>query len=284
LNVKSGITLALAMLIASAPMAIAVAETPKGVDQALKAAIDSSQRTPAFRQRDKYRHPIDTLEFFGIQPAMTVIEVLPGRGWYTEILAPFLKQRGQLIEATPPATSVNPFFRKMAGMYGEKLSGNPAIYGKVATTAFEPPEYMPLGGPESADMVVTFLNLHDFVYSNAHNETTDAIVQRFFLSAYQVLKPGGVLGIVEHRARAGETVSDAIAKGRVPQDYAIREARQAGFELAGTSEANANPKDDGSYPVWYLPPTLKLADKDRAKYLAIGESDDMTLRFIKPGN
>lgn len=284
MNVKSGITLALAMLIASAPMAIAVAETPKGVDQALKAAIDSSQRTPAFRQRDKYRHPIETLEFFGIQPDMRVVEVLPGRGWYTEILAPFLKEHGQLIEATPPATSVNPFFRKMAGMYGKKLSDNPDLYGNVATTAFEPPEYMPLGGPESADMVVTFLNLHDFVYSNAHNETTDAIVQRFFLSAYQVLKPGGVLGIVEHRAKAGESVADAITKGRVPQDYAIRAARHAGFVLARTSETNANPKDDGSYPVWYLPPTLKLGDKDRAKYHAIGESDDMTLRFIKPGN
>ncbi|WP_350357439.1 methyltransferase [Paraburkholderia fungorum] len=284
MKVKLNTSLTLAALTASTLMTPALAESPKNADQTLTAVIDGAQRTPAFRQRDKYRHPLATLEFFGIRPDMTVVEVLPGAGWYTEILAPFLKTRGQLIEATPPTTSVNPFFRKMAGMYGKKLLGNPQAYGKVAMTAFEPPEYMPLGGPESADMVVTFLNLHDFVYSNAHNETTDAVMQRFFLSAYQVLKPGGVLGIVEHRARAGETVADAIAKGRVPQDYAIREARQAGFELAGTSEVNANPKDDGSDPVWYLPPTLKLGDKDRQKYLAIGESDDMTLRFIKPKN
>ncbi|MBS2132140.1 class I SAM-dependent methyltransferase (plasmid) [Burkholderia thailandensis] len=262
-------------------MATAVAQTADDTNQTLKAAIDGQHRTPAFKQRDRYRHPLATLEFFGIRPDMSVVEVLPGAGWYTEILAPFLKERGRLIEATPPVSSANPFYRKMANMYEGKLLSNPEIYGKVQTLAYEPPEYMPLGAPESADMIATFLNLHDFVYVNTHGEVTDAIMQRFFQSAYQALKPGGVLGIVEHRARAGESVSDAIPKGRIPQSYVIQQAMRAGFELAGTSEINANPKDDGSYPVWYLPPTLKLGNKDRDKYLAIGESDDMTLRFIK---
>ena len=284
MKMKASTSLTLAALIASTLATAAIAEMPKNADQTLNNVIGGPQRTPAFKQRDKYRHPLGTLEFFGIRPDMTVVEVLPGAGWYTEILAPFLKARGQLIEATPPTTSVNPFSRKTAKMFEGKLTSNPDIYGKVETTAYEPPEYMPLGGPESADMVVTFLNLHDFVYVNTHRETTDAIMQRFFLSAYQALKPGGVLGIVEHRAKAGESVGDAIAKGRVSQSYVIQEARQAGFELSGTSEVNANPNDDGSYPVWYLPPTLKLGDNDRAKYLAIGESDDMTLRFIKPKN
>lgn len=253
-------------------------------DELLNKIINGPQRTPAYKLRDRYRHPLETLKFFGVQPNMTVIEVLPGSGWYTEILAPFLKKDGHLVEATPPRSSPNPYFRKMAVKYDKKLSGNSDIYGNVTLTPFEPPEYMPLGGEESADMVVSFLNLHDFIYFNVHNETTSVIIRRFFQSAYQVLKPGGVLGIVAHRARSDESLASAAMKGRVPQSYAIREAEQVGFKLSGTSEINANSKDNGIYPVWYLPPTLKLGQQDREKYLAIGESDDMTLRFIKPVN
>ena len=264
------------------PPEAAWAGTPPEVEQALQAAIDGPQRTPAFRLRDVYRHPLQTLEFFGARSDMTIIEVLPGGGWYTEILAPFLHDRGMLIEATPAASSANPFARRSAASYAQKLAAAPAIYGKIAMTPFEPPAYMPLGAPDSADMVVTFLNLHDLVFFNVHKQVTSEIVERFFRSAAQVLKPGGVLGIVAHRARAGSSVSESIALGRVPQDYAIREAEKAGLKLVATSEINANPRDDGSYPVWYLPPSLQLGEQDRAKYTAIGESDDMTLLFARP--
>jgi len=258
------------------------AETTSAIEQVLQTDINGSQRTPSFKLRDAYRHPQQTLEFFGIRPDMKVIEVLPGGGWYTEILAPFLRDYGTLYEATPATSSTNPMFRKGAESYLKKLAASPDVYGKVATTPFEPPEYMALGAPGSADMVLTFLNMHDLVYTNVHKEVSDDVMDRFFQSAFQVLKPGGVIGIVEHRARTGQSVSDSIALGRVPQDYLIREAQKAGFKLTGTSEVAANPKDDGNYPVWYLLPTLKLGEQDRAKYTAIGESDDMTLRFAKP--
>lgn len=263
---------------------LSFSQTKVNNDEFLNKIINGPQRTPEFKLRDKYRHPLGTLRFFGIQPNMTVVEVLPGAGWYTEILAPFLKENGHLIEATPPRSSPNPYFRKMAMKFEKKLSGEPSIYGNVTLTPFEPPEYMPLGGQESADMVVSFLNLHDFIYFNVHNETTDVIIRRFFKSAYQVLKPGGILGVVAHRAQSDESLASAAMKGRIPQSYVIHEATQVGFKLSGTSEVNANSKDNGTYPVWYLPPTLKLGQKDSKKYLAIGESDDMTLRFIKPIN
>lgn len=280
-NVKLGFAWVLTTLIATAPLC-AFAETTPTVDSDIRAAIAGPQRTASFKLRDKYRHPLETLDFFGIRSDMTVIEVLPGAGWYTEILAPLLRTHGHLVEATPPTTSPSVFFRRMADRYEKKLSDDPDVYGRVTMTPFEPPGYMPLGGEDYADMVVTFLNLHDFVYFNVHNETTNAVMQRFFRSAYQALKPGGVLGIVAQRAKNGESVADAAVKGRVPQSYAIREAEQAGFKLAGTSEINANPKDNGRYPIWYLPPTLKLGDQDHEKFLAIGESDNMTLRFVKP--
>lgn len=258
------------------------AETTQVVEQVLQTDINGLQRTPSFKLRDAYRHPLQTLEFFGIRPDMRVIEVLPGGGWYTEILAPFLRDHGTLCEATPATSSVNPMFRKGAEAYLKKLAASPDVYGKVKTMPFEPPEYLALGAPGSADMVLTFLNMHDLVYTNVHKEVSDDVMDRFFQSAFQVLKPGGVIGIVEHRARAGQSVSNGIALGRVPQNYLIREAQKAGFRLTGTSEVAANPKDDGNYPVWYLPPTLKLGEQDRAKYTAVGESDDMTLRFAKP--
>ena len=276
-----GVILAMAALLSAVPLATSRAATPD-TEQALRAAVDGPQRTPAFRLRDKYRHPLQTLEFFGIRPDMTVVEVLPGGGWYTEILAPFLRDRGKLIEATPALSSANPFFRKGAAAYAAKLSAAPDVYGKVETTAFEPPDYMPLGAPGSADLVVTFLNMHDFVYANVHKEILSDIVQRFFRSALQVLKPGGRLGVVAHRARVGMPLAESLPLGRLPQDYVIQQARRAGLTLVATSEISANPRDDGTNPVWNLPPTLKQGAQDREKYLTIGESDDMTLLFAAP--
>ena len=262
----------------------ALAGTPEAVQDALQKAIDGPQRTPAYAQRDRYRHPLQTLEFFAIRPDMTVVEVLPGGGWYTEILAPFLHDQGQLIEATPAVSSPNPFSRKMAVKYKAKLDANPAVYGRVTSEPFEPPSYMGLGAPESADMIVTFRNIHDFMYANVHGDVTDAIALRFFRSAYRALKPGGILGVDAHRAPTGMPITETFKLGRLPQDYVVSLAERAGLRLAGTSELNANPKDPGTIPVWYLPPTLAQGEKDRTRYKAIGEGDDMTLRFERPGH
>ena len=251
--------------------------------EALQKVIAGSQRTPAHVKRDLYRHPLETLEFFGIRPDMTVIEVLPGAGWYTEILAPFLNDRGHLVEATPLVSSANPFSREMATKYKAKLQADPAVYGRLTITPFEPPSDMDLGAPDSADMIVTFRNIHDFMYANVHGDVTDLIALRFFRSAYRALKPGGILGVVAHRAPADMPVTKSFKLGRLPQDYVVSLAERAGLRLASASEINANPKDPGTIPVWYLPPMLSGDQNDRARYEAIGEGDNMTLRFEKPG-
>ena len=260
----------------------AFADTPAAVQDALQKAIAGPQRTPAYVKRDRYRHPLQTLEFFGIRPDMTVVEVLPGAGWYTEILAPFLRDHGHLIEATSPVSSPNPFARRMAAKYKAKLDAAPAVYGRVTMEPFEPPSYMGLGPPDSVDMIVTFRNIHDFMYANVHGDVSDAVALRFFRSAYRALKPGGILGVDAHRAPADMPITESFKLGRLPQKYVVSLAERAGFRLAGTSEIHANPKDTGTVPVWYLPPMLSGDQKDRARYEAIGEGDDMTLRFEKP--
>ncbi len=261
----------------------AVASTPESTQDALQKAISGPQRTQAYMKRDSYRHPLQTLKFFGMRPNMTVVEVLPGGGWYTEILAAFLHREGHLIEAAPSISSSNPFFRKMAIKYKAKLDADPAVYGRVTMEAFEPPSYMGLGAPGSVDMIVTFRNIHDLMYANVHGEVSDAVALRFFRSAYRALRPGGILGVVAHRAPANMPVTKSFKLGRLPQDYVVSLAERAGLRLAGTSEVNANPKDPGIDPVWYLPPALAQNQKDRARYETIGEGDNMTLRFEKPG-
>ena len=246
----------------------------------LEKVINGPQRTPSYKKRDRYRHPLETLTFFGIRPDMSVVEVLPGGGWYTEILAPFLRDKGHLLEATPPVSIDNPFLHRMAVKYREKLQSDPGVYGKVRLEPFEIADYMALGAPGSADMILTFRNLHDMIFSNVHGETTDLILQRFLHSAYLTLKPGGVLGIVAHRANPGMPVSKSHKLGRLPQAYVISEAEKAGFHLAASSDINANPRDKREKPVWSLPPSLNTKDKAHAR--AIGEADNMTLRFVKP--
>ena len=274
--------LILSLCIAALPVEAAFASTPEAVRDALQKAINGPQRTPSYVKRDPYRHPLQTLEFFGMRSDMTVVEVLPGGGWYTEILAPFLRDQGRLIEATPPISSPNPFFRKMAIKYRAKLDADPTVYGRVTMEAFEPPSYMGLGAPESVDMIVTFRNIHDLMYANVHGDVSDAIALRFFRSAYRALKPGGILGVVAHRAPPNMSITKSFKLGRLPQDYVVSLAERVGFRLAGTSEINANPKDPGTVPVWYLPPMLSQGAKDSARYQAIGEGDNMTLRFEKP--
>jgi predicted methyltransferase len=283
---RVGPTLRIAALAAlalawTAPAAFAA--TPPAVHRALEAAIHGSWRTPAFVERDKYRHPLKTLEFFGIRPDMRVIEVLPGGGWYTEILAPFLRDHGQLIEATSPAAGTTGWQHRSALHYYAKLAADPAVYGKVRVEPFELPDYLHLGAPNSADMVVTFNNMHDLMFENVHHEVTPFFLEKFLRSAFDVLKPGGVLGIAGHRCAPGTALPVCFPWARLPQAFVIHEAEKAGFQLGGTSEALANPKDPRNVPVFDLPPSL--ADKSaaaRRRYAAIGYADDYLLRFVKP--
>lgn len=248
----------------------------------LKSAIAGPQRSAEHRARDRYRHPFETLSYFGVKPGMRVIEVLPEGGWYTEILAPYLRKHGELIEATIPTNSANPFLQKMAKRYRKKLRDDPSVYGKVRLEPIEPPQYLALGAPDSVDRVLTFRNLHDLVFVNPHGEPTSAVIDRFFRSAYQVLKPGGVLGVVAHQAEPKMPVGKSDKLGRLPQKFVIDQARKAGFKLVSTSQINANEKDNRTLPVWYLPPSYGQGRKNRSKYKAIGEAANMTLKFIKP--
>ena len=245
-----------------------------GVDAALSKAMAGSWREPANAARDKYRHPRETLEFFGLKPDMTVVQLWPGGGWYTEILAPVLRGHGQLIDATLPPKGYGESDGTVT--YLAKLKANPEVYDKVKVIDFAPPEKMDLGPEGSVDMVLTF--------RNAHNWEGDHQLLAVFQAAFKVLKHGGVLGLTDHRAAAGKTVAETFHSGYMPTDYIVQVAEKAGFKLAGQSEINANPKDSKDYPkgVWTLPPTYTLGDKDKAKYAAIGESDRMTLKFVKP--
>jgi len=235
---------------------------------ALKNAVDSTSRSSEERARDRYRHPLETLTFFGLKPDMTVVEIWPGGGWYTDILAPYLRDHGKLYAAISSGEN--------ASEYQKKLADDPARFGKVVVTQLDPPDKMQIAPPGSADMVVTFRNVHNWMRGG----NGEAV----FKAMYAALKPGGILGVEEHRADPSTPQDPKAASGYVREDYAITLAEEAGFILAGKSDVNANPKDTKNYTkgVWTLPPTLRLGDTDKAKYLAIGESDRMTLKFLKP--
>lgn len=234
------------------------------VDTLLHQAAAGNWRSDAHKARDQYRHPIETLEFFGLEPGMTVVELAPGGGWYTEILAPVLKDHGHLIEATGKTT----------GKYADMLQARKAEFGDVKLEEFSPPKEVDLGADGSADMVVTFRNLHDWLIDSP--ATMDAVIQ----AAYKVLKPGGVLGIEEHRARPYmDGPIAAMSLHRIPEDYVIASGIKAGFLLAGASEINANPKDDETVNIHRLLPDWDGQDPELKP---IGESDRMTLKFVKP--
>jgi predicted methyltransferase len=242
--------------------------------QTFSAILAGPQRTDAERARDVYRHPTQTLTFFGIKPNQTVIEVEPGAGWYTEILAPYLHDSGKLYVAPYFSDSAKP---ESAGnkRYREKLAQDPALYGNVEIGALRAGRFSDVAPEGSVDLVVTFRNVHNWM--------KDGHIDDNFKAFYAELKPGGVLGIEDHRAKPGTSDQQMIATGYLTEAYVIQHARAAGFTLAGSSEINSNPRDTKDYPrgVWTLPPTLVDGDQDRAKYLAIGESDRMTLRFVK---
>lgn len=247
---------------------------PAAID-ALKSAVDGPQRTPANRARDGARHPLETLAFFGIRPSSTVIEIAPGGGWYTEILAPYLRDHGRLYAAHEPADGT-PGQQRARAAFRDKLAHDPKVYGRVVLGTMPTTRFTDIRPPGGADAVLTFRNIHNWIEDGHFDESLRAF--------FDVLKPGGVLGVEEHRAAPGTRLARVISDGYVPQDLVIERAKAAGFELAGSSEVNANPRDtkDHANGVWSLPPTLRGGEVDRAKYLAIGESDRMTLKFVKP--
>lgn len=243
-------------------------ETPKTIDD----AVASPYRTPLFKERDIYRHPGDTLTFFGVKSSMKVLEITPGTGWYTEILAPFLNDKGQYLMAVNPAGSPAP----ASGHIAEWSKKYPDIAKNIKVTTFDLANpNLELAKDSSLDMVVTFRNVHNWMAK----ENEDVAFKAFF----KVLKKGGILGVVEHRAPA-DRIDPKASTGYVRENDVIRMAKKAGFKYLGKSEVNSNPKDTKDYEkgVWTLPPTLVLKDQDREKYLAIGESDRMTLKFSRP--
>ena len=242
---------------------------------ALGAALKGKHRVPSHPERDAARHPLATLEFFGFKPTATVLEYGPGEGWYTELLAPALAQQGKLIVTSTdpkgPPDQRSTFYGERLQLFLEKA---PEVYGKVekVTIDSKAPE---LGLQGTVDLALVIRGMHGM----HNNKVLDAWLAEF----HEALKPKGVLGIVQHRAKPDADPDVSSKQGYLPEKWVIEKVEAAGFKLAGKSEVNANPKDTKDHPegVWTLPPTLRLGDKDRDKYVAIGESDRMTLKFVK---
>ena len=236
----------------------------------LEGAVSSEDRTPKNMLRDSARNPVETLSFFGIKSDMVVVELSPGGGWYTEILANYIHYPGTLIAAHWSKDSEVAYFRRGRANFEKKISENP-MYGRVEIVDLD----SELADANSVDAVLTFRNLHNWLGPN---------MDKIFSNTYKALKPGGVFGIVEHRAKPGTSMEKMKKSGYVTEAYALEIATRHGFELVAKSEVNANPKDTADHPkgVWTLPPNYRLKDKDRDKYSAIGESDRMTLLFKKP--
>jgi predicted methyltransferase len=248
----------------------------------LEAAVAGAWRLPADRARDRWRHPAEALRFWGLAPGQTVVEFWPGAGWFTDIIAPFLAASGGTLYAAGLQAS-DPEGREMATAYARKLADHPKLYGKVRMTAFGPTSG-PVAPVGSADLVLFLRNLHNWMAAG--------LAEKAFRDAFAALKPGGVLGVEEHRADPAAAPDATASSGYVAQAYVVRLAQEAGFTLAAASEINANPKDDHNHPfgVWTLPPVRRSSPRgqpadpafDHTKYDAIGESDRMTLKFLKP--
>ena len=242
----------------------------------LEAALAGEHRSDRNRARDEYRHPLETLEFFGLRSDMAVVEVWPGGGWYSEVLAPVLREQGQYYAAHWPIDSPRPYVTAALGRYRDKLASAPGVYDGVTMTHVGPGAWE-MVAPGSADMVLTFRSVHNWM--------AEGNAQQMFEAFFAALKPGGVLGVVQHRGDPAVPQDPRAATGYVTEAWILSLANSAGFETVGSSEVNANPKDLRSYPegVWTLPPTSRLDETPGGpKYRAIGESDRMTLKFVKP--
>ena len=254
---------------------------PAVTDAATSAALDrvlaGSHRPEANRARDQYRHPKETLEFFGLRQDMAVMEVWPGAGgWWTEILAPVLRDQGRYYAGQWDPDSQSKYVQDGLKAYQAKLAAHPELYDRVQMTALQAPGKLSPVPPGTLDLVLTFRNLHNWL---GRDQALDML-----RAMHTALKPGGILGVKDHRADPALPVDPKGTNGYMNEQFAIDLAVQAGFELIGKSEINANPNDTKNWEqgVWTLPPVLRLGDKDREKYLAIGESDRFTLRFRKP--
>jgi predicted methyltransferase len=244
------------------------------IDPGIREAVEDSHRKPENVARDPYRHPGQTLTFFGLKPDMTVIEMIPGGGWYSEILAPYLATSGHYVAAVEPGKSTDSF--------NALVQANPDRFGKAQVVPFNMGQTNSFVPDGTADMVLTFRNIHNMLGSP--DQPGDGNAPQAFADWFRALKPGGILGIEEHRLPENMDVAREKTTGYVKRSTVIRLAMAAGFQLAAASDVNANPKDDHDHPkgVWTLPPTFELGDQDKAKYAAIGESDRMTLKFVKP--
>lgn len=246
----------------------------------IEAAMHGDHRSAKNKARNKYRNPVETLAFFGLKADMTVLEIAPGGGWYTEVIAPAMRDTGVYI----------------AGSYDVQIEGQPSyryrqhqalldqikdqadLYGQIKVAGYSPPESRNLWQADSVDMILTF--------RSSHGWTREGLIDGVYSDFFKAVKPGGTLGVVQHRAPEGGDAVEWARKGYVAESRVIQAAEKAGFVLDGKSEVNANPKDSKDHEdgVWTLPPTLAKGDTDREKYEAIGESDRMTLRFKKPVN
>ena len=268
-------------------LSMSLAASDLSIEARIEQGMLGDHRSQSNRDRNRYRHPVGTLSFLGLEDGMTVMEIWPGGGWYTEILAPVMRHHGQYIVAAYDVdVPEQPAYRyRLQTALLEKFSEAPEIYDQVAVVAFSPPQSASLGADESVDMVLTFRNTHGWI--------SDGLAEMVFAEFGRVLKPGGILGIVQHRAPANADPKVSAENGYVSEQAVIELARTAGLYLEARSEVNANPLDskDHAEGVWSLPPGFamcgdieaeaEIADC-REKYQALGESDRMTLRFRKP--
>lgn len=265
---------------ATAAASLAVVATalamPATAEMDWDTALEGGHRSENNIARNGFRHPRETLEFFGLKEGMTVVELSPGGGWYTEVLAPLLSDGGTYY-AAHGSPNGSAYSRRALGGFLQKLGADEDVYGKVTVTTLAPPAELMIAPAESADLVLAFRNVHSWMGAD--------VLAEAFGAAFAALKPGGVFGVVQHRASDGRDPQRMKATGYVSEDYVIAAAKTIGFELEDRSEINANPKDTGEWEdgVWELPPTLQTDDSNRAARVAVGESDRMTLKFVKPG-
>jgi predicted methyltransferase len=269
-----------------ATLALPLAVNAQALDAATAKALDASlagpQRSERNRARDRHRHPKESLAFFGLRRDMTVVEIWPGGGWYTEILAPVLKGSGTLYAAQYGPRATFDYQKKEDAELARRAQASPDVFGEVKFTSLWSPQDLAIAPPGSADLVLTFRNVHNWVDPGYKQDPA-----KLFGAFFAALKPGGILGVVDHRWPDAKSEDPAARNGYISEERVKGFAKTAGFEFVASSDVNRNPKDTHDHPngVWSLPPDVSAQSAtDREKYLAIGESDRMTLKFRKPAS